>query len=79
MLFLIHSVALLALRMAKFALFILVFTALSSVCSSANEFSGFSWLLLIFSSFFLRESALRSYLLIIPSVFSLFFMVFSPF
>ena len=40
------------------ALFILVFIALSSVCISASEFSSFSWLLLIFSSSFLRESAL---------------------
>ena len=40
------------------ALFILVFTAFSSVYISANEFSSFSWLLLIFSSSFLRVSAL---------------------
>ena len=36
------------------ALFILLFIALSSVCIFANEFSSFSWLLLIFSSSFLR-------------------------
>ena len=40
------------------ALFILVFIAFSSVCISTNEFSSFSWLLLIFSSSFLKESAL---------------------
>ena len=40
------------------ALFILVCTALSSVCISANEFSSFSWLFLLFSSSFLREFAL---------------------
>uniref|UniRef100_A0A4X1UK17 Uncharacterized protein n=1 Tax=Sus scrofa TaxID=9823 RepID=A0A4X1UK17_PIG len=39
-------------------LFILFFIALSSVCISANEFSSFSWLLLILSSSFLKESAL---------------------
>jgi len=39
------------------ALFILLFVAFSSACISANEFSSFSWLLLIFSSSFLRESA----------------------
>ena len=39
------------------ALFILLFIALSSVCISANEFYSFSWLLLICSHSFLRESA----------------------
>ena len=36
------------------ALFILLFIALSSVCISANKFSSFSWLVLIFSSSFLK-------------------------
>ena len=40
------------------ALFILVFIVLSSVCISAKEFASLSWLLLIFSSSFLRKSAL---------------------
>ena len=44
--------------MHSFALSNLLFIACSSVCISANEYSSFSWLLLIFSSSFLRESAL---------------------
>ena len=40
------------------ALFILLFIAFSSVSNSANEFSSFSYFLLIFSSSFLKESAL---------------------
>ena len=36
----------------------MVLIAFSSVYTSANEFYSFSWLLLIFSSSFLRESAL---------------------
>ena len=36
------------------ALFILLFSAFSSVCISANEFSNFSWFLLIFSGSFLN-------------------------
>ena len=39
------------------ALFILVLTALSSICISANEFFGFAWLLLMFSHSILRASA----------------------
>ena len=40
------------------ALFLLLFIAFTSVCISSNEFSGFPWLLLIFSISFLKESEL---------------------
>ena len=35
-------------------LFILLFSAFNSACNTENEFSNFSWLLLIFSSSFLK-------------------------
>ena len=41
------------------ALFILLFSASNSACTSASEFSNVSWLLLLLSSSFLKESALR--------------------
>ena len=36
------------------ALFILLFSLFSSICTSENEFYNFSWLFLIFSSSFLK-------------------------
>ena len=49
------------------ALFILLFNSFNSPCISANEFTHFSWFLLIFSNSFLKQSAL----LFISSIFSL--------
>ena len=57
-------------------IFFLLFIVFSSVCISANEFSNFYMLPLIFSIPILKESALifistlHSYLLLIPSLFS---------
>ena len=57
-------------RIYPCALFILLFTTFSSAFMSANEFSNFSWLLLLLASFYSNlHLCWQSF--IIPSVFSL--------